>query len=65
MLKCFFFVALFQMILPKELSAQNNRFVDRFLLREGERENLRTIPVFSIYKDNYLVTGFRGIRIFF
>jgi len=59
MLKCFFFVALFQMILPKELSAQNNRFVDRFLLREGERENLRTIPVFSIYKDNYLVTGFR------
>ena len=61
MLKCFFFVALFQMILPKESSAQNNRFVDRFLVREGERENFEdNTRFFPFTKDNYLVTGFRG-----
>lgn len=37
---------------------QKGGFVDRFLVRDSTGTDLMTIPAFSIYKDNYIITGF-------
>lgn len=58
MLRRVFFVFLLLTGMATGAAAQRNKFADRFFLREGEEENIRTIPVFSIYKNNYIVTGF-------
>lgn len=45
------------MCISKEAEAQR-KFADRFLVKEYSEVDLKTIPAFSIYKDNYIVTGF-------
>lgn len=54
----FSLICLFLLFLPDGTEAQKKRFADRFLVKECIGEDLRTIPAFSIYKDNYIITGF-------
>lgn len=58
MCKYFFGIFIGILLWQETALAQKGRWLDRILVKDSCGPDIRTIPAFSIYMDNYIITGF-------